>query len=96
MIGDPRSHRRIGADAGGGRGIRIDTEINVTKSAQLSLKEDLLAALLRLIQIKPCVADVILHLSAELLEPVPHLVKGHGRRTVHAGDGQVLPVQHRF
>ena len=84
--------RVCGGGVGGG-GVGVDAVVEVAQAAQLCLKEDALVGFLRLTQERAGIADKGLDGLAVGGEPGVDFLHGDGLCAVHAGYGQVLPIE---
>ena len=94
MARDACADGSISTDDVGRSGVGIDAEVDVAQSAQLCLKQHLLAGSVCIGQILAHIADVILEDGGILLQPCPHLVHADGVGVVAALHHQVLGVHH--
>ena len=84
----------ISTDDVGGGGVGVDAKVDVAQSAQLCLKQHLLAGSVCIGQVLAHIADVILEDGGILLQPCPHLIHADGVGVVAALHHQVLGVHH--
>ena len=83
----------IGGQAGGRGGVGVDAVVQVPQSAQLGLKQDVLAVALGLAQERAGVADIGQQLLAPGAQPLHHIGKLVALCAVDLFDGQVFPFQ---